>query len=114
MLFLFKEEYSIAKFKKKGVMMQVNANSMMAHSNWMASNSNNVANVNTQSYNATSTTIQSPTESSVQANFSQTNQGTDLSREMTEQIPIQRGFEANAAAIKTQDQMIGSLIDLSV
>lgn len=94
--------------------MQVNASSMMAHQNWMSNNANNVANVNTDSFNSTETTIQNPSEGSVQAVSSQTESGTDLSREITEQIPIEKAVSANAQAIKTYDEMIGSLIDLSV
>ncbi len=47
--------------------MQVNANSMMAHQNWMANNANNVANVNSEDFNSAQTTIQNPSEGSVQA-----------------------------------------------
>jgi len=94
--------------------MQINANSMMAHTNWMASNSNNVANVNSDNYQATDTTLNETVNGSVQATFSKSNNATDLSKEMTEQIPIERGFEANARVIQTEEQMIGSLIDLSI
>lgn len=92
--------------------MQVNANSMMAHSNWMASNSNNVANVNSKNFKATDTTLQSQAEGDVQATFSKSEASTDLTKEITEQIPIEEGFEAQVAAIKTQDEMLGSLLDL--
>lgn len=94
--------------------MQVNANSMMAHANWMASNSNNVANVNTQDYAATQTTLQSGQNGNVTATFESTQSGTDLAREMTEQISIENGSEAQTRAIQSQDEMIGSLIDLSI
>ncbi len=94
--------------------MQVNANSMMAHQNWMSNNANNIANINSDNFNSTATTIQNPSEGSVQAVSSTTSSSTDLTREITEQIPIEKGFNAQAAAIKTQEQMIGSLIDLSV
>lgn len=94
--------------------MQVNVNSMMAHNNWMSSNSNNVANVNTEGFNSTNTTINSAQEGSVVANFSAGDSSTDLSKELTEQIPIEKSTEANAQAVKTQDEMIGSLLDLSV
>jgi flagellar hook-basal body protein len=38
--------------------------------------------------------------------------GTDLAREMVEQIISQRGFEANVKTIQTVDQMLGSILDL--
>lgn len=94
--------------------MQVNASSMMAYTNWMANSSNNVANVNTNGFTATQTTLQNPTEGSVQAISSKTNAPTDLASEFTDQIAIGGGFNAIAQAIKVQDEMIGSLIDLSV
>ena len=94
--------------------MQVNASSMVAHQDWMSNNAHNVANVNTDGFNSTQTTIQNPSEGSVQAVSSTTNFGTDLARELTEQIPIEKATGANAQAIKAYDEMIGSLIDLSV
>lgn len=94
--------------------MQINANSMMAHTNWMASNSSNVANVNSSNYQATDTALNETASGSIEATFSKGDNATDLSKEMTEQIPIERGFEANARVIQTEEQMIGSLIDLSI
>ena len=94
--------------------MQVNANSMIAHQNWMSNNANNVANVNTDGFNSTQTTIQNSTEGNVQAVGSTTQSGTDLAKELTEQIPIEKAVGANAQAVKAYDEMIGSLIDLSV
>ena len=94
--------------------MQVNTNSIMAYQDWMSNNAGNVANVNTDGFNSTQTTIQNPSEGSVQAVSSTTNSATDLARELTEQIPIEKATGANAQAIKAYDEMIGSLIDLSV
>ncbi|MBE0492087.1 MAG: flagellar biosynthesis protein FlgE [Sulfurospirillum sp.] len=93
--------------------MQINANSMQAYNNWMSNNANNVANLNTQDYQATNTTMQSAGANSVVASSSKSNNATDLAKEMSEQINIQGGFEANATAIKTKDQMLGSLLDLN-
>lgn len=94
--------------------MQINATSMSAYTDWLASSSNNVANVNTQDYKATQTTLNSNTANAVEANFSKTDSGTQLATEMTDQITLERGFEANTKVIQTEDQMLGSLIDLSV
>ena len=38
--------------------------------------------------------------------------GTELSREMPQMIMTQRGFEANAAAVRTADQILGTIIDM--
>ncbi|DAB32155.1 MAG TPA: flagellar biosynthesis protein FlgE [Sulfurospirillum sp. UBA11407] len=94
--------------------MQVNVNSMIAHNNWMSSNSHNVANVNTKDFQSTSTTIQGTPNGGIEARFSQNETNTDLSKELSEQIPIEKSFQANASAIKTKDEMIGSLLDLSI
>ncbi|HIC43069.1 MAG TPA: hypothetical protein EYO73_01880 [Sulfurimonas sp.] len=37
---------------------------------------------------------------------------TNLSKEIPDQISIQNAHEVQATAIKTQDQMIGSLLDI--
>ncbi len=38
--------------------MNINTNSMMAHQDWMNSDANNIANVNTEGFKSTQTTIQ--------------------------------------------------------
>ena len=91
--------------------MQVNATSMMAHTDWLATNANNIANVNTQDYNSIETTLQSE-NNSVSAVSSLSESGTDLASDLTEQIPIEGGFNAQVKAIKTQEEMIGSLLDM--
>ena len=93
--------------------MQVNANAMSSISNWMNNNSHNVANVNTENFSATRTTMNN-SGNAVVAQSAKTQNGTDLSKEMSDQIVIDKGFEANAQSIKTKDDMIGSLLDLSV
>ena len=40
------------------------------------------------------------------------NPKTDLAQEMTKQIIAQNSTEVNASAIKTADQMLGSLLDM--
>ncbi len=37
---------------------------------------------------------------------------TDIAEEFTQQISAQHGFEANAKVIKTQDETVGSVIDI--
>ena len=91
--------------------MQVNANSMMAHSSWMNANANNIANVNSENFNASNTSIQNSNDS-LKAVFVSTSSGTNLAKDMVEQIPIAGGFNAQLAAIKTQEQMIGSLLNI--
>lgn len=93
--------------------MQVNANSMMSMSNWMSNSANNVANLNTQDYSATRTTI-SNSGDAVVANSTKTGNPTDLAKEVTDQLTIEKSVDANVQAIKSQDKMIGSLLDLTI
>ncbi len=93
--------------------MQVNVSSIGAHNNWMSNNSNNIANVNTNDFEATETTLDNE-NGEVVANSSQTQSGTDLSKELTDQISITKGVEANTEAIKTENKMIGSLLDMTI
>lgn len=91
--------------------MQINATAMTAMSNWMNNSAHNVANVNTDNYKATQTTITNQNDAVV-AQSSQTNNSTDLSTEFTDQIAIDKSFKANADVIKTQNEMLGSLLDM--
>jgi len=91
--------------------MQINATAMTAMSNWMNNSANNVANVNTEKYNATQTTITNQ-DNAVVAQSSKSTNGTDLATEFTDQIALDKSFEANADTIKTQDEMLGSLLDM--
>lgn len=93
--------------------MQINANSISSMSNWMNSSANNVANLNTQDYSATRTTM-SNSGNAVVANSTKTGNPTDLAKEVTDQIVIEKSVDANAQAIKSQDKMLGSLLDLTV
>lgn len=93
--------------------MQVNSNAMMALGNWMNTSAHNVANVNTENYNASQTTI-SNNNDAVVAQTRQTQNRTDLTKEFTDQITVEKSFEANAVSIKAKDEMIGSLLDMSV
>ncbi len=36
----------------------------------------------------------------------------DLAEEITDTIPAQRGYEANLTAIKTRDEMMGTIMDI--
>lgn len=91
--------------------MQINATAMTAMSNWMNNSAQNVANVNTEKYNATQTTITNQ-DNAVVAQSSKSTNGTDLATEFTDQITLDKSFEANADTIKTQDEMLGSLLDM--
>ena len=91
--------------------MNINATSMTAMSNWMSNSAQNVANVNTDNYNATQTTI-SNQGNAVVAQSSQTENSIDLATEFTDQIALETNFEANTKPIQAEDEMIGSLLDM--
>jgi len=88
--------------------MQVNVNSMQAHQAWMNQSANNVANINTEPFDAKRTVI----EEGPVAVSEPTGKPTDLAKEMTDQITISGGFEAQASVIKTYDDMLGTLLDI--
>jgi len=46
------------------------------------------------------------------SNISQENSQTDLAKEMTDQITFQNTTSADVTAIRTEDEMLGTLLDL--
>ena len=94
-----------------------NVSSLIAHQGFANANANNVANVNTDSFVPTQTNI-SNAGGGVSASFSKANDNgstlsqTNLSKEIPDQIIVQNGHDVQATAIKTQDQMLGSLLDI--
>lgn len=99
------------------VNFSANVSSLIAHQNFANANANNVANVNTDGFVPTKTTL-SDAGGSVQANFAKADDNgsslsqTDLNRELTDQIIIENGHEVQGSAIRTQDNMLGSLLDI--
>ncbi|NOX16581.1 MAG: flagellar biosynthesis protein FlgE [Epsilonproteobacteria bacterium] len=93
--------------------MQVNVSSIGAHNDWMSNSANNVANINTNDFEASETTLDNE-NTEVVANSNQTQNRTDLAKELTNQISITKGVEANTQAIKTADKLIGSLLDMTI
>ncbi|WP_188109191.1 hypothetical protein [Sulfurimonas crateris] len=93
-----------------------NISSLQAHQTMMNSSANNVANVNSERYVPTDVRMQS-SENTVTPNVRKAddngsaNSQTDLSKELTDQIIVEDVTAANVAAIRTQDEMLGSLLD---
>ncbi len=94
-----------------------NVSSLIAHQDFANANANNIANVNTDGFVPTQTKL-SDSGGSVQANFSKADDNgsslsqTDLTKELTDQVIIQNGHEVQGVAIRTQDEMLGSLLDI--
>lgn len=99
-------------------MISSNVSSLMSNQTYMNNNAANVANVNTDGYVPRNTTISETQNGSTQANTSlATDNGsqksqTNLAKELTDQMTIEKTSAANVQAIRTQDQMIGSLLDI--
>jgi len=91
--------------------MEVNQSSMQAHAAFMASSAHNVANVNTNPFDATRTVLNN-SGGSVQAVQSPSGGPTQISRELRDQILVENGFDAQIRSIQTEDNMIGSLLDI--
>jgi len=78
-------------------MISSNVNSLQTNQTFMNNNAHNIANSNTKASDDSSEKSQ-----------------TNLAKELTDQIVIENVNDANVASIKTQDQMFGSLLDITV
>lgn len=94
-----------------------NIASLQAHQTMLNTSANNVANANSDGFIPTQTRVVGGENlvkaQNVQADNSgvQTSQ-TDLSKEMVTQIVVEDVTALNVAAIKTQDDMFGTLLDI--
>ena len=88
-------------------MINTNISSLNAHQRLLDINANNIANVNTQKFK--------PDEANIQNGLKVNEKKGDrveLSQEITNQIAIENGFKAQVPAIKTQDEMTKTLLDI--
>jgi len=98
--------------------ISTNVSSLQANQMFMNANANNIANVNTDGFRPTQTTISNPAKGTVNANLTKADDTgspksqTNLTKEIPDQIIISGVNEANINAIKTQNEMMGSLLDL--
>lgn len=92
--------------------------SMNAHTTWMDVNANNVANVNTDKFKSVDAKLEEASKESPKAVLREGAENptgkssTDLTKELTDQIPIEKGFGVNATVVKTKDEMLGTLMDI--
>ena len=94
-----------------------NISSIQSHQTMMNANANNVANVNTGGFVPTDTRMSDSGGSVVANNRLADDNGskrsqTDLSKELTDQIVVEDATSVNVTAIKTQDEMLGTLLDI--
>lgn len=94
-----------------------NVSSIQAHQTMLNVNANNVANVNTDGFRPSDTRMSDDTNS-VSANVrladdnGSTKSQTDLAKELPDQIIAQDATAVNVTAIKTRDEMLGTLLDM--
>jgi len=94
-----------------------NVSSIQAHQTFLNTNAHNVANVNSDGFIPSDTRLKDD-GNSVTANVRRADDTgssrsqTDLAKEIPDQISIQAGTAANVEAIKAQDEILGSLLDI--
>ena len=94
-----------------------NISSIQAQQTAMNTNANNIANVNSDRFLPKDTIITdsagtpTPNTRAADDNGSQRSQ-TDLAKEIPDQIEIESAVAVNVTAIKTQDELLGSLLDI--
>lgn len=94
-----------------------NISSINAHKTMLNSSAHNVANVNTDKFVPNGTVI-TDESNSVSAHLREADDSgysksqTDLAKEFPDQIIAEDVTALNATAIKTQDEMLGSLLDI--
>lgn len=99
-------------------MISSNVSSIASHQTWMNNNAHNVANVNTDGFTPQNTTISETQNGGTKANTTEASakagekSKTDLSKELTDQIVIEKATQSNVQSIRTQDEMFGSLLDI--
>lgn len=81
--------------------MNQNISALQRNQYYMDASANNVANINSSELNNPNKNKESYTKAE-----------TNLTKEITDQIVIENVASANVQAIKTQDKMIGSLLDI--
>jgi len=87
-------------------MIYINSNSLMAHQFLMDINANNI--VNTKN-----TRNEAHIENNLEVKSNQINES-NLIKDLTEQIIIENGFKVQVPAIKTQDEIIKTILDIKI
>ncbi|MBI9088468.1 MAG: hypothetical protein JEZ12_04580 [Desulfobacterium sp.] len=114
-----------------GLSVNSSASALQAFGTKVAVSANNVANVYSEDFNKSRALITEGENDSVKVDISKVNtegpivtetfnnetvtrelSNTDIAEEFTQQIITQYGFEANTKTIGTQDDMLGTIIDL--
>ena len=91
--------------------------SINAHSGLANASAHNIANANTEGFERSRTDINENKTGGVKASYqkeanSTPYSNTDLAKEITNQIVAGYGVDANGVAIKTKDEMAGTILDI--
>ncbi|ABB44372.1 conserved hypothetical protein [Sulfurimonas denitrificans DSM 1251] len=94
-----------------------NISSIQAHQSMLNNSAHNVANINTDGFIPTNTKINGgenyvKAENSKADNNGSKRSQTDLANEITNQIVSVDATSVNVTTVKTQDEMLGSLLDI--
>ena len=92
--------------------MMTSVSSINAHQAWLDNSAANVAGTNNQNPINRESTITSGSTNAPQTVTSVSEKPVEIAKEMTDQIMIPQAAEANADAIRTQDEMTGTLLNL--
>lgn len=99
-------------------MISSNVSSLMSNQTYMNNSASNIANANTDGFVPRNTTISETKDGGTKASTTMaTDTGsaqsqTDLTKEITDQMSIEKTAVANIQAIRTQNEMLGSLLDI--
>lgn len=99
-------------------MISTNVSSILSNQTYMNNSANNVANANSDGYVPRNTTISETQNGGTKANTTMATDNsskqsqTNLTKEITDQMTIEKTTEANVQAIRTQNDMLGSLLDI--
>ena len=96
-----------------------NVASLQSNQTFLNTNANNIANVNTDGFIPQDTRITNPAGSPIASTRMADDNGslksqTDLNKEIPNQIVSNDVASLNVTAIQTQDEMMGTLLDLKV
>ena len=92
--------------------MMTSVSSINAHQAWLDNSAANVAGVNNQNPLKRESTIASDGANTPQTVTNVSEKPVEIAKEMTDQIMIPQAAEANADAIRTQDEMTGTLLNI--
>ena len=98
-------------------MFSSNVSSIGSHQIWMDVNAHNTANVNTDGFDSSDTKITEGVDSQPVPNIRKEEKNTeksstDLAKELTDHIPIEKSVAVNVKAIRTQDEIYGTLLNI--